>query len=387
MERSRISEITQYGMGVWLDAISRRLIESGELARLIGEDGVTGVTSNPTIFMKAILGGEGYDDDMRVMSGQRKTLREIYYDLTRADVVAAADILTSVYDETGGRDGFVSVEVLPEFAYNTEETCREAEWLYGHTARHNVMVKVPGNPEGIPCIRELIARGHLVNATVLFSAAQYEPIAHAHVEALQRRHFEGLGVRGIPSVASVYLSRTDDRVDAMIDRMLEYETNDRRRKDLMGLRGQTATATAKVIYKKFKEIFSTPEWRKLEAAGAIIQKPLWASLSTKDPQFKDVKYVESVIGADTIATIPEETLYAFKDHGTAMPSLEEGLDEAPRTLQRIKDLGIDLDRLYDEMQHDVIISFESSHLMLMEALDAERHRFVGARTSAGDLIS
>lgn len=379
MSKSCLYKLCDYGQSLWLDLIARNIIQSGELARMVEEDGLRGITSNPTIFMNAIIGENDYDPQIKELSIAGRSAKEIYYALTDADIISAADILKPVFADSDGFDGFVSIEVLPEFAYETEKTCAEAERLFNETGRDNVMVKVPGTKEGIPAIKEMTARGHKINVTLLFSRSQYEQVAQAYMDGLEKRAEHGLELHSVVSVASVYLGRTDAKVDALIDAMLAKETDSQTIEELKSLRGQAAIATARTIYKRFREIFSSDRWKRLEDAGARVQRPLWASVANKDPVYRDVKYVEALIGRDTIITIPKATLLAFRDHGIVAPTLEEGLDEAPDILQRIKDVGIDLDGIYSELQTDGVSLFEKSYEDLAGVIEGKRKVFVQAR--------
>ncbi len=358
--------------------ISREMIQSGELKRIIDEDGISGVTSNPTIFMKAIIGSRVYEDEIKRLAPQKMTAKQIYYSLTGSDIQTAADLLLPTYKRSNGFDGFVSVEVLPEFAYNPESTIMEAERLFEQENRDNVMVKIPGTPEGLEAIAELTARGRNVNATLLFSAGQYEPVARAYISGVKRRFHEGLDVANLVSVASVYLSRTDVKVDRTIGRLLSHPLENNRKRELEGLRGKTAIATAKAIYKKFKELFSSDEWKELEGAGARPQRPLWASMSPKEESADPLKYVEGVIGRMTISTLPMGTLFSFRERGCARPTLEEDMDSAFETLDRLRKAGVDIDKIYDQLQKETVIMFEHSYDLLMETINEERKRHSSA---------
>lgn len=384
MPRTRAYEIHELGQSLWLDDISRRIIESGTLARMIEDDGVSGVTSNPLIFMKAVDGGRGYHDKLKASAEQGKSAKEIYYELTSEDIIAAADILRPVYDSSHGTDGFVSVEVLPEFAHDTDATLLEAERLYTQNGRENVMVKVPGTDEGVPAITELTARGHNVNVTLLFSAEQYAAVARAYIKGLKRRRAEGLDVSRVVSVASVYLSRTDVKVDRRIDKLLRIASDPTLKTRLRELRGTAAIAGAKAVYKTFKEIFSTPEWRELEAAGARPQRPLWASMGAKEPGEDPLMYMEGVIGRDTVSTVPEQIIALFRERGIARPTLGEGVDKAEEMLEHLRRIGVDLDLICNELQKEMLVIFEHSYDILMDTIEEWRRRYMRApATSAG----
>ncbi len=359
-------ELKQLGQSVWLDYIRRNLITSGELQRLVEEDGLCGVTSNPTIFQKAIAGSDDYDEAIRALltAEPHTDASALYEALAIEDIRMAADILRRVYEETDGRDGFVSLEVSPHLAHDTEGTIAEARRLWQAVDRPNLMIKVPATPEGIPAIEALIAEGININVTLIFSLAHYEAVAHAYIRGLARCP----DPHRVASVASFFVSR----VDTVVDRALEAIGTP----EALALRGKIAIANARMAYRRFREIFYGEPFAALRAQGARVQRPLWASTSTKNPAYSDVLYVEELIGPDTVNTLPPATLNAFRDHGQVRGiTLEEGLAEAEKALAHLKELDIDLEAITEQLQRDGVAAFAASFDQLMEAL-AEKRRSI-----------
>jgi transaldolase / glucose-6-phosphate isomerase len=330
--KNPLIELAEQGQSVWYDYIRRSLISSGELARLISDDGLRGVTANPSIFEKAITGSTDYREAIAEL-GREPGLdpKAIYERLAIEDVQAAADVFRPVYEATERGDGYVSLEVSPTLGHDTEGTIAEAERLWSTLARENVMIKVPGSAEGMPAIRDLVARGLNINITLLFSLGAYEQVAEAYIAGLEDLARERDDLSGIASVASFFVSRIDTVVDARLD-----ELGGRAHE----LRGKVAIANAKVAYQRYKEIFAGERWERLAAKGARKQRLLWASTGTKNPALSDVYYVEALVGPETVDTVPPATFDAFRDHGRARPALEEGADEARETLSALTDLGI-----------------------------------------------
>ena len=336
------------GQSVWLDYIRRDLIESGGLARLVRDDGVRGVTSNPSIFEKAISGSRDYAGLIADASRQGRSAKAIYEQLAIRDIRDAADVLRTVHAETGARDGFVSLEVSPVLANDTEGTVDEARRLWREVGRGNLMIKVPGTPAGIPAIRALIGDGINVNVTLLFSQAAYEQAAEAYVSGLEALAGRGGNLGGVASVASFFVSRIDTAIDAELERKMAGSAD----AGLAGLRGRAAIANAKLAYRIYRDIVAGDRWRALAAKGAQPQRLLWASTSTKNPNYRDVIYVEELVGRDTVNTIPPATLDAFRDHGRVRESLVEDLDAARQVFAELERHGISIaavtDRLLDE---------------------------------------
>lgn len=355
--------LTEMGQSVWLDYIRRSFLEGGELDRLIREDGVRGVTANPTIFEKAIVGSDDYDEALRelVAADGHASVGELYESLAIQDIRMAADLLKRSYDETGGADGFVSLEVSPRLAHDTAGTIAEARRLWKEVRRPNLMIKVPATPEGIPAIEELIADGVNVNVTLMFSLDHYEAVAAAYLRGVART----AKPRQIASVASFFVSR----VDSAVDRALE-ETGTEAAK---AFRGTVAIANAKRAYRRYRELFHGDAFAELRARGARPQRVLWASTGTKNPAYRDVFYVEELIGPGTVNTMPPATLSAFRDHGRPRLSLEEDLEEADTAIAALDGLGIDLDAITEQLQRDGVEKFSTSFDDLMKALEAKRH--------------
>jgi len=377
MAKTRAYKLKEYDQSLWLDFIERKLITSGELKQMIEEDGLSGLTSNPTIFKSALSGGTEYDEACRTLMRRDTWNEEIYDVLSREDIAMAADVLRPVYDQTKGDDGFASIEVLASYAYDVETTISEANRLTGQVDKDNVLVKVPGTPEGVEAFRRLIASGRKINVTLLFSPDQYEKIANAYIEGLEELDRSGGDLHEVASVASLFLSRIDTKVDRQIDAMKEA-AGEAERAELDRLRGTAAISTAKVSYRKFKEIFNSSRFARLKDKGARVQKPLWASMSTKDPSYSDVKYVEALIGPRTVITVPKQTLEAMRDHLVAGPTLEEGIEEAQYSLKRIQEVGIDLTGIYENLQKEGVELFDKSYRELLIVLDDKREQLLAA---------
>jgi transaldolase len=370
MSENPLLKLQSFGQSIWLDFLSRALLASGRLKRLIEEDGLRGVTSNPAIFEKAIAGSSEYDDDIRTLARQGKSAAEIYEALTVADVQAAADLFRPVYDRLDGRDGFVSLEVSPHLAYDTEGTIAEARHLWSRLGRPNVFIKVPATKPGLPAIRQLISEGVNVNVTLLFGLPRYRKVAEAYIAGLEDRVARGLPLDRVASVASFFLSRIDVLLDPVLERIAQEGGT--KGEIARGLIGEVAIASAKVAYQIYKEIYRGERFQRLAWQGARTQRLLWASTSTKNPAYSDVKYVEPLIGPDTINTMPLETLNAYRDHGNPAPRLEEGVEHAYRVLEQLAQVGIDIDQatqqLEEEGVHKFVVPFDS----LMALLESKR---------------
>lgn len=338
-----LPQLHDYGQSYWLDNLSRGMIQSGDLERRVRTEALRGITSNPATFQKAILRHEGYDEPIREAARSGLTAQQIYDQLITEDVQAACDILRPVYDESGEREGFVSLEVSPHLARQSEASVEEARRLHAVVDRPNVMIKIPGTEEGLPAIEQLLFEGIAVNITLLFSIEAYGKVAKAYLRALERRQEAGLPLHGVNSVASFFLSRIDSAIDEKLEAMTDPEvaihTADPRPVDL---RGKTAIASAKLAYQHFQRLLATERWRSLARKGAHPQRLLWASTSTKNPKYSDVMYVEPLIGPETVNTMTAETIAAFADHGRADRTIENGVDEARQVLKDLPKLGIDL---------------------------------------------
>ncbi|MEE8370321.1 MAG: bifunctional transaldolase/phosoglucose isomerase, partial [Dehalococcoidia bacterium] len=359
-------QLRHFGQSVWLDYVRRGLIASGGLKRVLDEYAVSGVTSNPTIFNKAISGSTDYDEALRslVAAGERDP-QTIFLRLAVEDIGAAADVLRPAYDDAQGGDGFVSLEVSPHLAHDTAGTIQEAVSLFGELARPNVMIKVPGTPEGLPAIEELTRQGLNINVTLLFAVKAYEGAALAYIAGLERRLEAGQPIASVSSVASFFVSRVDTAVDAGLP-------------EGSPLRGKVAVANAKIAYQLFRKLFSGPRWERLAAAGGRVQRLLWASTGTKNPAYSDVLYVEELIGAHTVNTMPESTLHAFADHGRPRPSLEADAEEAEMTVGMLPELGVDLDEVMAKLLADGVAAFQNDFDKLLAGIEAKGQRIVSA---------
>lgn len=347
---SPLLELARFGQSYWLDDLSRPMIDSGELQRRVTQEGLTGVTANPAIFSAAIHASDAYDAHIKELAGH--PLNEIYETLIVADVRDACDILRPVYDRTEGRDGFVSLEVSPYLARDTRGSIAEAQRLWNAVARPNLFIKIPGTFEGIAAVEALLFDGINVNITLLFSVERYEEIALAYMSALERRKAANEPLAGVASVASFFLSRIDTAVDELLEEKIEAGMPQARR-----LLGKCAIANARLAYRRFLELSASERWRSLETAGALPQRLLWASTSTKNPAYHDLMYVEPLIGPNTVNTLPRKTIAAFEDHGKVAATLEQGLDEADAVLRDLAAVGIDLSQVTARLLDEGIAKF------------------------------
>ena len=363
-----LKELYQLGQSPWYDNIERKLFKSGEFALLINEYGIVGVTSNPAIFDKAISGSSDYDSQIRYLVNARKNSRQIYDELTIEDVGTAADMLLGIFKNTAGLDGYVSIEVLPEYAYDLKRTVDYARKLFKRLNRSNIFIKVPATKEGCMAIKELISEGINVNATLLFSVPHYEAVARAYIDGLTGRLSRNAKLEGVASVASVFVSRLDTKIDKMLEGLAAKEKDKGKKEKILNLRGRAAAANSKMIYQNFKEIFLESRFDELRKKGAHIQRVLWASTSTKNPDYRDVKYVEELIGPHSINTMPHQTVLAFHDHGIVRPAIEEDLGAAKKILSKLKSLGIDVNAICDELQKDGVKAFSDSFNSLINAI-------------------
>ena len=365
-----LRELIKYGQSYWLDNLTRAMIKDGTLQKRVEEQGLRGITSNPAIFNKAISGQNNYDTQIaeRVRAGD--SVDALYEKIVVTDVQDACDILRPVYDASDGVDGFVSLEVSPYLAHDTDGTMHEARQLFQAVDRPNVFIKIPGTPEGVPAIETMLYEGVNINITLLFSIASYEAVAQAYLRAMERRVAEGKPIRNIASVASFFLSR----IDVLVDQLLEQKQA--ANPETPELLGKVAVANAKLAYQSFKSLFSGPRWQALEAHGARVQRPLWASTSTKNPQYRDVCYVEPLIGPHTVNTMPDETIAAFADHGViAENSIEADLPQARQVLHGLAAVGIDLDQVTQQLLDEGVQKFIEPFDTLMQTLRDKRQAF------------
>lgn len=361
MEANNVKQIHDFGQSIWLDFIDRKIMNSGDLQRLIDDDGVRGITSNPAIFEKAISSSADYDEDIKQLAPTGISNEDLFYRLAISDIRRAADLFLPVFTESNGGDGYVSLEVSPFLARDTEGTVEQALHLWEQVDRENVMIKIPGTDEGLPAIQQCIAEGLNINVTLLFSLERYEAVAEAYISGLEERLDSGFQIDHIASVASFFLSRIDTLIDPLL---IE--------KGLPALKGEVAIASAKKAYEIYQRVFGSDRFRALAAHGAKPQRLLWASTGSKDPSFSDVKYVEALIGPDTVNTVPMDTLVAFRDHGVAASRLEEGLDQATQTLQQLADAGIDLDAITEQLEKEGIEKFNVPYQKLLDAIETQR---------------
>jgi transaldolase len=367
--RTPLHRLGDHGQSVWIDFLSRELLRGGELARMMREDAVSGVTSNPTIFQKAISAGDAYDDQLRGPIETENDPKEIFIQLASKDVRDACDLLRSVWNERcRGCDGYVSIEVDPNLAYDTEASIAEAHRLHELIDRPNLYVKLPATRAGLPAIEEMIARGKSTNVTLIFSLERYAEVAEAYIRGLERLVEAGGDAGGVASVASFFVSRVDTEADRRLDELGEHDD----------LKGKLAIANAKLAYQRYQKIFAGERWEALAARGAWRQRCLWASTSTKNPAYSDVMYVEELIGAETVNTMPEETIRAFQDHGTVAGTLERGLDEAKRIFEKLAQIGIDYDDVTATLEKEGIQKFTDSFDELMHAIEGKRREVVAA---------
>lgn len=369
-----LEQLLQCGQSVWLDSISRDLIKSGQLQRLVTGDKLHGLTSNPTIFEQAIGHSDAYDDALRQLlrANEKQTEKTLFEALAIEDIRMAADVLRPVYDETHGGDGYVSLEVSPHLARDTGGSIAEAKRLWQAVERPNLMIKIPGTHEGIPAIEQLISEGINVNVTLMFSLGHYDAVARAYITGLERRDAYSPGGNKIwpVSIASFFVSRVDNVIDPMLEKIGTQEA--------LALRGKVAIANAKLAYRRFRETFYGEPFDSWRKKGVHVQRPLWASTSTKNPAYSDVLYVEELVGPDTINTMPLKTLEAFRDHGRASETLGKGLAQAEADVAQLKKLGIDLNAVTEKLQNDGVDSFAASYDKLLASLKKKRQEILTA---------
>jgi transaldolase/glucose-6-phosphate isomerase len=365
-----LKELLNFGQSVWLDYIRRDLLTSGELKRLIDEDGLRGMTSNPTIFEKAIAGGTLYDDLLNSLRSRTDLDAKGRFEvLAIRDIQDAADMFRPVYESTKRRDGYVSIEVSPYLARDMKGSLEEARRLWKSVGRENVMVKIPGTAEGLPAIQQAISEGININITLLFAQDVYVKVAEAYIAGLEQFAKNGGDVSRMASVASFFISRIDSAVDAIIETRLKASKDAREQEQLKSIQGKVAIANGKQTYEKYQTIFSTPRWKALAAKGAQTQRVLWASTSTKNPAYRDVLYVEELIGPDTVDTIPPATLDAFRDHGKTRQSLTEDLPSAHKTMETAAKLGISMKEVTDKLTDDGVRLFSEAFDKLLAAVE------------------
>jgi len=369
---TKLHELTELGQSVWLDYISRSLMASGKLQELV-DQGLRGVTSNPSIFEKAIAGSDDYDEDLNRLVRDGRSVAEIYENLAMSDIRRAADVLRPVYEKSGGADGYVSLEVNPALAHDTGATIAEARRLFASLERPNVLIKVPATPAGIPAIETLIGEGVNVNVTLIFSLEQYEAVATAYIAGLEKLALAGGDVGRVASVASFFISRVDTAVDKALEEIGNTE-----------IQGKIAIDNAKIAYSRFREIFSSERWKKLATESARVQRPLWASTSSKNPACPDTIYVDNLIGPDTVNTLPPATLDDFLDHGIVAATVETDVNGARKRMAELTELGIDLDAITNKVLDEGVAAFAKSFEGLIASIAEKRKRLLddGQQVSA-----
>ena len=366
LKNNSLNQLGTFGQSFWLDYIRRDLIVNGELRRLIEVDGLRGITSNPKIFEKAIVDSHDYDEDILIMTLKGLDPKAIYEALSQRDVQLVADEFRMMYDNTDGKDGYVSLEVSPHLAHDTNGTVEDARRLWSALDRPNVFIKVPATVEGLPAIKQLTSEGINVNITLLFGLPRYRQVADAYIAGIEERLNQGKTVTQVASVASFFVSRIDTLIDPLLEKIIKQGGD--RANLARQVHGQVAVASAQMVYQMYKEIFSTDYFKRLAQEGARVQRVLWASTSTKNPDYSDVKYVEALIGPDTVNTIPLKTLNAFRDHGNTMVHLEHDIELSGWILEQLTDLGVDIDSLTQQLEEEGIEEFNTPYDKMIEVL-------------------
>jgi transaldolase len=365
---SRLHKLAARGQSIWFDTLSRQLIRSGELKKMMNADAVTGVTSNPSIFQKALSEGDAYDEQMKELLAQTDDASEIFFTLALEDIRDACDVLKPAYDAAGGADGYVSMEVEPGIAYDTEKTFDQARWIAKEVDRPNLLVKIPATMPGLPAIEDCTAHGTSINITLIFSLDRYKAVVEAYLRGLERLVASGGDPASIASVASFFVSRVDTEADKRLEAVGNKE-----------LQGKLAIANAKLAYAHYLEAFSGPRWEYLEGKGATKQRCLWASTSTKNPAYRDVLYVEELIGPETVNTMPLETIRAFQDHGEVRgDTVLEGLDEARALIGRLREVGVDYDDVVETIEAEGVQKFADAFDEIVESIGAKRASLAAA---------
>ncbi len=361
MSKTRLQELSEHGQSVWLDYLSRDILESGKLAEMMDRDAVVGVTSNPTIFQKALASGDAYDDQLKGLLGHEEDLKEIFLALSADDVKGGLELLRPIFDASGGEDGYVSWEVDPEIAYDRERTYEEAKRLHEWIDEPNLYVKIPATAPGVGAIEDSVAAGRNINVTLIFSLQRHDEVMEAYIRGLERFAADGGDLATVRSVASFFVSRVDTEADKRLE---QVGRND--------LAGKLAIANAKLAYQSYKRVFSGDRWDRLAAKGANTQRCLWASTSTKNPAYRDVMYVEELIGPYTVNTMPEETIEAFQGHGRVVDTLEQGVDAAKRLLDDLREAGVDYDDVTDTLEKEGVQKFTDSFVELKQGIAEKR---------------
>ncbi|MGI8609937.1 MAG: transaldolase [Candidatus Dormibacteria bacterium] len=362
-------KLKDFGQSVWYDDITRSLVRDGGLQKLHDERAVVGVTTNPSIFEKAIGESEEYDEDLRKLSEGGADPEQIFMDLALDDVGRALDVLTETYEASDHLDGRVSMEVLASLAYDTERTQKMVRDIWARVSKPNLMVKIPATTEGIPAIEQMLYEGHSINITLIFGLDYYRKVAEAYVSAVERRLDEGKPVQDLGSVASFFVSRVDSKVDKMLDGLVE--AGKLPADEARSLKGRAAVANARLAYEVYREIFHSDHFKALEARGARVQRPLWASTGTKNPEYSDVLYIDELVGPETVTTVPAKTLEAYADHGKPAARIDQGLEEARALMSQLEEVGIDMQKVTDELLDEGVKTFEEAFEKLLNTIRAK----------------
>ena len=365
-------QLKTYGQSVWYDNIDRAQLVSGQFKRLLDEDGVVGVTANPTIFQKSISHGNAYDEQLTQLVKEGKNTSDIYEAMIIQDIRTVADILRPIYDRTSGQDGYVSLEVSPDLAHDTEGTIAEVRRFWKMVDRPNLLVKIPATPEGIPAIQQALTEGININITLIFSIEAYKAVTEAYLNALEDRNASGKDISHMASVASFFVSRVDTLCDKLLEDKAKATSDSAEQQQFKALEGKAAIANARLVYQEFKRIFSTPRFETLKHSGAHVQRPLWASTSTKNPAYRDVLYAEELIGPDTVDTMPLETIENFRDHGRVSLTIENNLPQARQELDALERLGIHYDAVTQQLLDEGVQKFADSFHELFRGIEEKR---------------
>jgi len=365
-------QLKEYGQSVWYDNIDRAQLVSGQFKKLLDEDGVVGVTANPTIFQKSISHGDAYDEQITQLIKEGKSTNEIYEALVMTDVRTVADILRPIYDRTNRQDGFVSLEVSPDLAHNTEGTISEVRRFWWMVDRPNLLVKIPATPEGLPAIQQALTEGININITLIFAIDFYRKVTAAYLSALEDRNAEGKDISHIASVASFFVSRVDTLVDQLLENKIKATSDSAEQQKLKSLEGKAAIANARLVYQDFKGIFNTPRFETLKHSGAHVQRPLWASTSTKNPAYRDVLYAEELIGPNTVDTMPLETIENFRDHGRVRLSIEDNIPQAKAEFAALEEVGIHYGQVTQQLLDEGVQKFADSFHELFKGIESKK---------------
>lgn len=366
-------QLQDYGQSVWYDNIDRTQLASGQFKRMLDEDGILGVTANPTIFEKSISSGHAYDDQITQLIKEGKSTNEIYEAVVITDIRTVADLLRPIYDRTQGKDGYVSLEVSPELANDTAGTIAEAKRFWAMVERPNLMIKIPATPAGIPAIYEVVRSGINVNVTLIFSIEAYRNVADAYIRALEDRKSRGEDIKKLASVASFFVSRVDTLVDKLLEDKIKASNDESEKAHLKSLEGKAAIANARVVYQDFKKIFNASRFETLKQVGAHVQRPLWASTSTKNPAYRDVLYAEELVGPETVDTMPLDTINNFRDHGKARLSIEDDIAGSQAALDALEKVGVHYTQITQQLLDEGVSKFADSFRQLFAGIDSKKN--------------